>query len=52
MQNGKGDSPRKKSVSQEVWNRNWEKIFRSDEKQSSKKIFPQEESKKNECGST
>jgi len=28
MQNGKGDSPRKKSVSQEVWDRNWEKIFR------------------------
>lgn len=27
MQNGKGDSPRKKGVSEEVWARNWERIF-------------------------
>lgn len=26
-QNGKGDSPRKKGVSEIVWSRNWEKIF-------------------------
>jgi len=26
-QNGKGDSPRKKSVSEIVWSRNWERIF-------------------------
>lgn len=27
MQNGKGDSHRKKGVSEEVWARNWERIF-------------------------
>lgn len=27
MQNGKGDSPRKKGVSEDVWARNWERIF-------------------------
>lgn len=27
MQNGKGDSPRKKGVSEETWARNWERIF-------------------------
>jgi len=26
-QNGKGDSPRKKTVSEETWSRNWERIF-------------------------
>jgi len=26
-QNGKGDSARKKSVSEQVWARNWERIF-------------------------
>lgn len=26
-QNGKGDSPRKKSVSEAVWSKNWERIF-------------------------
>lgn len=26
-QNGKGDSPRKKNVSEETWSKNWEKIF-------------------------
>lgn len=26
-QNGKGDKPRKKAVSEEVWARNWERIF-------------------------
>lgn len=26
-QNGKGDSPRKKGVSERVWARNWERIF-------------------------
>jgi hypothetical protein len=26
-QNGKGDSPRKKGVSEDVWARNWERIF-------------------------
>lgn len=26
-QNGKGDSPRKKGVSEEVWAKNWERIF-------------------------
>jgi hypothetical protein len=26
-QNGKGDSPRKKTVTDEVWARNWERIF-------------------------
>jgi len=25
--NGKGDSPRKKTVTEEVWAKNWEKIF-------------------------
>jgi hypothetical protein len=25
--NGKGDSPRKKSVTEEIWAKNWEKIF-------------------------
>jgi hypothetical protein len=25
--NGKGDSPRKKTVSEEVWTKNWERIF-------------------------
>jgi hypothetical protein len=37
MQNGKGDSPRKKSVSQEVWDINWEKIFRSKEQRNVQK---------------
>lgn len=27
MQNGKGDSPRKKGVSEDVWAKNWERIF-------------------------
>lgn len=27
MQNGKGDSLRKKGVSEETWTRNWERIF-------------------------
>lgn len=27
MQNGKGDAPRKKAVSEEAWARNWERIF-------------------------
>lgn len=27
VQNGKGDSPRKKGVSEHVWARNWERIF-------------------------
>lgn len=27
MQNGKGDSPRKKGVSEEIWAKNWERIF-------------------------
>lgn len=27
MQNGKGDSPRRKGVSEQVWARNWERIF-------------------------
>lgn len=27
-QNGKGSSPRKKQVSNEVWARNWDAIFR------------------------
>lgn len=26
-QNGKGDKPRKKTVSEDVWARNWERIF-------------------------
>ena len=26
-QNGKGSSPRKKSVSNEIWSKNWEMIF-------------------------
>lgn len=26
-QNGKGDKQRKKSVSEETWARNWERIF-------------------------
>jgi hypothetical protein len=26
-QNGKGDTPRKKGVSERVWSNNWEKIF-------------------------
>ena len=26
-QNGKGDSPRKKGISEEAWARNWERIF-------------------------
>lgn len=27
MQNGKGDSPRRKGVSEDVWARNWARIF-------------------------
>jgi hypothetical protein len=27
MQNGKGDAPRRKGVSEDVWARNWERIF-------------------------
>lgn len=27
MQNGKGDSPRRKGVGEDVWARNWERIF-------------------------
>jgi hypothetical protein len=27
MQNGKGDKPRRKTVSEEVWQSNWERIF-------------------------
>ena len=27
MQNGKGDSPRKKGISEDAWARNWERIF-------------------------
>jgi hypothetical protein len=26
-QNGKGDKPRKKNVTEETWARNWERIF-------------------------
>jgi|688.fasta_scaffold400236_2 hypothetical protein len=26
-QNGKGDNPRKKTVSEETWAKNWEQIF-------------------------
>lgn len=26
-QNGKGDSPRKKGVSEKVWAKNWQRIF-------------------------
>lgn len=26
-QNGKGDSPRKKGVSEKVWAKNWDRIF-------------------------
>lgn len=26
-QNGKGDKPRKKQISEDVWARNWERIF-------------------------
>lgn len=28
-QNGKGDTPRKKTVPQHVWDKNWERIFGS-----------------------
>lgn len=27
-QNGKGSSPRKKQISNEVWSKNWDAIFR------------------------
>jgi hypothetical protein len=27
MQNGKGDSPRKRGVSEETWSENWARIF-------------------------
>lgn len=26
-QNGKGDKPRKKTVSEDVWAKNWDRIF-------------------------
>jgi hypothetical protein len=26
-QNGKGDTPRKKTVNEDIWARNWERIF-------------------------
>lgn len=26
-QNGKGDTPRKKTVTEEIWAKNWERIF-------------------------
>jgi hypothetical protein len=32
--NGKGDSPRKKTVTQEIWDRNWENIFGKKEKEN------------------
>ena len=35
-QNGKGDSPRKKTVSEEVWTRNWERIFGKREEKAEK----------------
>jgi hypothetical protein len=41
MQNGKGDSPRKKGVSEETWTRNWEQIFgKKPETNSDKKKPP------------
>ena len=33
--NGKGDKIRKKTVSQEVWDNNWENIFRKKENHGS-----------------
>jgi len=41
MQNGKGSSRRPKSVSQEIWDKNWQAIFRPKKKEEKK-------SKKNE----
>jgi len=37
MQNGKGDSYRKKTISEEVWKKNWNKIFKKKEEVSEKK---------------
>jgi hypothetical protein len=34
QKNGKGDSPRKKSVSWKVWDKNYEKIFGKQQKNS------------------
>jgi hypothetical protein len=34
MSNGKGDSPRKKTVNWQTWDKNWEKIFGKREKNS------------------
>ena len=31
-QNGKGDSPRKKTVTEDVWAKNWDKIFKKKKK--------------------
>lgn len=36
-QNGKGDSPRKKLISEIVWAKNWERIFRGERKKTFKK---------------
>jgi len=32
--NGKGDSPRKKTVTQDVWDRNWQRIFKKKENEN------------------
>lgn len=37
MQNGKGDAPRKKTVSEEVWARNWNRIFGGKKAETSEK---------------
>jgi hypothetical protein len=34
--NGKGDSPRPKTVTQEVWDKNWAKIFKKKPNKKSK----------------
>lgn len=38
-QNGKGDTTRKKTVTEEVWARNWERIFgkKSDKRSDNKR---------------
>jgi hypothetical protein len=34
--NGKGDKRRKKTVDQETWDKNWEKIFKKEKPKESK----------------
>jgi hypothetical protein len=38
MQNGKGDKRRRKTVSEDVWARNWERIFRREAKGDRKSV--------------